>query len=289
MRFLARAFVATGRARYRDAFTRALDHVLAAQYPNGGWPQSDPPGKGYARYITFNDNTMVNLLELARDVARSDDFRFVDRARREAADRAFAAGVACILKCQVRVDGRLTAWCAQHDETTLEPRGARIVRAAVAQRHGERGHPDAADEPGGPGPGRRPGGPRGARWYEDAKLTGIRQVVVDGDKKIVPDRAAPPLWARFYEIGTNRPFFCGRDGVKKDDLAEIEAERRNGYAWYGEWGRRVLTRYARWEKETSLRWTGEAPTGRLVAVRDSESPPSSRAYPGGPPPCYATG
>ena len=52
---------------------------LAAQYPNGGWPQSYPPGKGYARHITFNDNTMVNLLELVRDVARSDAFRFVDR------------------------------------------------------------------------------------------------------------------------------------------------------------------------------------------------------------------
>ncbi len=72
-------------------------------------------------------------------------------------------------------------------------------------------------------------------------------MVIDGDKKIVPDRGAPPLWARFYEISTNRPFFCGRDGVKKDSLAAIEAERRNGYAWYGEWGRRVLERYARWE------------------------------------------
>jgi len=35
--------------------------------------------------------------------------------------------------------------------------------------------------------------------------------------------------------------------VKKYNLAAIEAERRNGYAWYGEWGRRVLEWYARWE------------------------------------------
>ena len=70
MRFLAHAFVVTGRAPYRDAFLKALDHVLAAQYPDGGWPQTYPPGKGYPRYITFNDNTVVNLLELVRDVAR---------------------------------------------------------------------------------------------------------------------------------------------------------------------------------------------------------------------------
>jgi hypothetical protein len=39
--------------------------------------------------------------------------------------------------------------------------------------------------------------------------------------------------------------------VKKDNLAAIEAERRNGYAWYGEWGRRVLALYGRWEDERS--------------------------------------
>jgi pectate lyase len=251
MRFLARAFVVTGRTRYRDAFLKALDHVLAAQYPGGGWPQSDPPGKGYPRYITFNDNTVVNLLELVRDVARSDGFRFVDRPRREAADRAFAKGIDCILKCQVRVDGRLTVWCAQHDETTLEPRGARTYELPSLSGSESAGVLLLLMSVEDPSPDVGRAVRAGARWFEDSQLNGIRQVVVNGDKKIVPDPGAPPLWARFYEIGTNRPFFCGRDGVKKYDMAQIEAERRNGYAWYGDWGRRVLERYARWEKERS--------------------------------------
>ena len=251
MRFLARAFVATNRAPYRDAFTRALDHVLAAQYPGGGWPQSAPPGKGYARHITFNDDTMVNLLELVRDVSRSDGFRLVDRPRREAAGRAFEAAIACILKCQVRVDGRLTAWCAQHDEATLEPRGARSYELPSLSGGESAGILMLLMSLEKPSPDVCRAVRAGARWYEDAQLVGIRQVVGDGDKKIVSDPAAPPLWARFYEIGTNRPFFCGRDGVKKASLAEVEPERRNGYAWYGEWGRRVLERYARWEKEHS--------------------------------------
>jgi PelA/Pel-15E family pectate lyase len=88
----------------------------------------------------------------------------------------------------------------------------------------------------------------GAAWYEAVKLTGIRQEVRDRNKVIVRDPAAPPLWARFYEIDTNRPFFCGRDGVKKYDIAEIEAERRNGYAWYGTWGKNVADEYATWKK-----------------------------------------
>jgi pectate lyase len=86
----------------------------------------------------------------------------------------------------------------------------------------------------------------GVRWFEAVKLAGIRQVSVNGDKKIVPDKSAPPLWARFYEIGTNRPIFCDRDGVIRDDLAAIGHERRNGYAWYGSWGEALPRRYARW-------------------------------------------
>lgn len=49
---------------------------------------------------------------------------------------------------------------------------------------------------------------------------------------VVEDPSAPPIWARFYEIGTNRPFFCGREGIKKYSLADIEHERRVGYSWY---------------------------------------------------------
>ena len=100
-----------------------------------------------------------------------------------------------------------------------------------------------------PGPDVKRAVVAGARWFEDKKLTGIRQVTVDGDKVIKADPDAPPLWARFYEIETGRPFFCGRDGVKKYQLSEIDPERRNGYAWYGEWGRKVGSQYAKWEKK----------------------------------------
>jgi hypothetical protein len=82
LRFLARAFHATNDESYRDAFLRGLDYVLDGQYPNGGWPQSSPPGDGYPRHITFNDNTMVRLLEFVREVARDDRYAFVDGDRR---------------------------------------------------------------------------------------------------------------------------------------------------------------------------------------------------------------
>jgi PelA/Pel-15E family pectate lyase len=88
-----------------------------------------------------------------------------------------------------------------------------------------------------------------AEWFESVKITGIRQMTVNGDKTIVKDPTAPPLWARFYEIGTNRPIFSGRDGVKKYDMTQIEHERRNGYAWYGAWPAGIARVYAAWKQK----------------------------------------
>ncbi len=194
---------------------------------------------------------MVNILELVRDVSRSEAFRFVDEPRRTACGRAFEAGIHCILQCQVKVGGRPTVWCAQHDEKTLEPRGARTYELPSLSGMESAGILLLLMSLEDPGPETVQAVHAGVRWFESSKLTGIRQRMINGNKVIVPDPNAPPLWARFYEIDTNRPFFCGRDGVKKYDLAEIEAERRNGYAWYGPWGSRVAAQYARWKERTS--------------------------------------
>ena len=247
VRFLARAFRATGRPEYGNAVLKAIDQILEAQYPTGGWPQSHPPGKQYHRHITFNDGTMVHLMDLLREVASSDRFGFVDDARKTAARKAFDAGVACILKCQVVVGGEKTVWCAQHDEVTLAPRPARtfeLVSLSGSESAGILTLLMSLDKP---SPAVIEAVESGTRWFDAVKLTGIRQTQAGGDKVIVTDKDAPPLWARFYEIGTNRPIFAGRDGVKTYDMAEIEPERRNGYSWYGNWGAGVAERSARWK------------------------------------------
>jgi PelA/Pel-15E family pectate lyase len=92
-------------------------------------------------------------------------------------------------------------------------------------------------------------------WFQSVKLPGIRVVQqpdANGpkgfDRKVVQDPAAPPMWARFYEIGTNRPIFADRDGVPKRSLAEIGYERRNGYAWLGYWPAALLEQdYPKWK------------------------------------------
>lgn len=249
LRLLARAFNATENDGFCNAFLKGLRHVLDAQYDNGGWPQyAPPPERSYHRHVTFNDHSMVRLLEFVRDVAEAKDFNFVDPELREACRRAYARGIDCILESQIRVEGRLTVWCAQHDATTLEPRPARsyeLVSLSGAESAGVLRFLMGIEDP---SPEAIRAVHAGVAWFESAAIEGVRVTRVDGDKRVIDDPDAKPLWARFYDIETNRPIFSGRDGIKKFALAEIEAERRNGYAWYGSWGAPVLADYDRWTK-----------------------------------------
>lgn len=256
--YLARVYTATNPKpeRLKEAFLKGFDYLLAAQYPNGGWPQYYPLRKGYYTHITYNDNAMIGVMTLLRDVARNQrDYSFVDDGRRTRAEKAVAKGLDCILKSQVVVDGKPTVWCAQHDEKTLAPTSARAYELASLSGSESVGivrYLMAIEKPG-PDVVRAIEG--AVAWLEAVRLTGIKVVQKEDrkapkgtDRVVVPDASAPPLWARFYEIGTNRPFFCDRDGIKKYKLSEIGYERRNGYAWLGNWAESLLTEeYPAWK------------------------------------------
>ena len=254
LRFLARSFQVRREHDIKEAFLRGLDHILNAQYTNGGWPQfSPPPTSTYHRHITFNDDTMRRLLEFVRDVAQRNDFDFVDAERRRRAEVAFDRGIACILACQIKVDGKLTAWCAQHDAITLEPRPGRtfeLVSLSGAESAGILVLLMTIHEPSDPV---KRAVESAAEWYRSVQLHDLRVLDEKEGIRTVEDSKASPSWARFYEIGSNRPIFAGRDGQKKFALAEIEAERRNGYAWYGRWGEAVAREFALWKRHQRQR------------------------------------
>lgn len=256
LRFLARHVQATGDAASRAAFERGYDYILRAQYPNGGWPQSHPPGNGYPRHITFNDDAMVRLLQFLRESATAPAYAFLDADRRAKARRAFDLGIQCILQCQIRVDGRRTAWCAQHDERDFSPRPARAYELASLSGSESAGIVRLLMSLEPPSPEVIEAVEGAVTWFRAAALKGIRVVEVKDpaapggrDRRVVSDPDAPPLWARFYELGSNRPLFCDRDGVPKRALADIGHERRNGYAWLGSWPDDLLNRdYPAWKK-----------------------------------------
>lgn len=261
MEFLARVIQATGAEQYRAAFDRGLDYLFAAQYPNGGWPQFWPlRGDEYYSRITYNDDAMIQVMELLDDVASGKEpYAFVDANRRAQAVKSVARGLDCILKTQVVQDGKLTAWCAQHDEHTLEPAWARayeppslsggetvgIVRYLMSIRQ--------------PSPEVIAAIEGAITWLSDVAMHGVRLESIRHDddrveRTLVADEQAPPLWARFYELGTNRPLYLDRDSVFRYDFSEIGHERRSGYSYHGTWAATLLTKdYPRWRAQIEQR------------------------------------
>ena len=71
MKFLARMYNKTKTEAYKESFNRGLKFILDAQYENGGWPMFCPLRKGYYTHITFNDNAIVNILEMLRDIGKN--------------------------------------------------------------------------------------------------------------------------------------------------------------------------------------------------------------------------
>jgi PelA/Pel-15E family pectate lyase len=259
LRYLAQVVTATQDADLRAAFERGFDYLLAAQYESGGWPQYFPLRPGYYTHITYNDNATVNVLTLLRETVQAKaPFAFVDEARRAKAAAAVQKAVACILRTQVKQDGKLTAWCAQHDETTFAPAPARNFEPVSLSGAESVGLAKFLMTVETPSPEIIAAVEGAAAWFGAVKIAGLRTENFTGadgkrDRRAVADPAAPPLWARFYELGTNRPIYIGRDKVIRYDLNEIEQERRAGYVYLGDWPADFLAKdYPRWRVKNKL-------------------------------------
>ena len=227
IRYLLRYHAKNKDAASLDAAKRGLEWVLSSQLANGGWPQFPARTSGYWTQITFNDNAMRNVLALMRDAAKGEgDFSVLDAGMRDRCASALKRGIACVLACQIKVDGKPTVWCQQHDRETLAPTNGRAYELAsfcsqesavlvVFLMSLDEQTPEicASIE-------------AAAEWFRKTRL---------------PDGK----WARFYDLAECRPFFCDRSGVPKRSIDEIERERRTGYAWFGTKPEKVLKKLAK--------------------------------------------
>lgn len=216
----------------RAACDRALEKMLEAQYPNGAWPQRydgrprDPgdfpvrravvpaswprewPKADYRQAYTLNDGTLRDCVGVMFDAfRRRGDARYRDAACR--------AGEFLIL---AQLPQPQAAWAQQYDRA-MQPSWARAFEPPAVTA---------------------------------GESVGAVRTLVDifhatGDRKYLApipaaidwwrrSEIAPGRWARFYELGTNRPIYGDRDGRIRYRLYEISPERRTGYGWEGEFG-----------------------------------------------------
>ncbi|PIF29949.1 pectinesterase [Flavobacterium sp. 9] len=254
MLFMSRMYAQVKDERYKESFLKGLNYLLEAQYKNGGWPQFYPLKKGYYTHITYNDDSMVNILNVLKQVSEETGFYSIKPSKEivEKSKKAFDKGVDCILKTQYKQNGILTVWCAQHDEVTLAPANARAFELASLSGYESAKIVLLLMSIEKPSPEIITAIKSAQIWFEKTKITNLeeKRVLNDAgkivDKKMIVTQNAAPIWARFMDLDTNEPFFCDRDGIKKKSLAEIGSERRNGYSWYTDAPKEVLKKYAAW-------------------------------------------
>ena len=208
---------------------------------------------------------MVGIMNLLLAIQeKAPHFRWLARERRASLRQALDKAIDATLKCQIRVGGKKTAWCQQHDHETFEPVKARTYELPSITAQESVGVLRFLMRLSSPTEEMRNAIESGVAWLDGAKIEGIRvktisidpvhfeQFTAKIDRIVIPDNQAPPVWARFYEIQTNRPFFCNRDGTKVYRLSDVHLERRAGYAWYGRWPAGLLAEtYPAWKKRVS--------------------------------------
>jgi len=234
---------------YRQGAERGVRYLLAAQFPNGGWPQVWPLQGGYHDAITMNDNAVTDVAELMGAVARGvDGLGVLPAALKAEAAVAEKRAVQILLATQIRIDGKPALWAQQHDALTLAPTSARNYEPP-ALSSGESAHalgylmslPQ-------PSPAVVQAVRSGVDMLRSLAVRDRAWVKVDEaqGRRLVVQPGAGPLWARFYDVKTLKPVFGDRDKSLHDDVNDISLERRNGYNWWGTGPAKVLAAYDAW-------------------------------------------
>lgn len=255
---LIQAFNATKNRDYRIAAEKGIDYLLAAQYDNGGFPQYYPNKSLYRAEITYNDNAMINALIVLDNIAKAKKgFEEVAPHYKTKAQKAVSKGISCILKTQIIQNGQPSIWAAQYNEKSLTPAQARkfepaslstsesvaIVRFLMTQ--------DATAEI-------QNAVIHAIAWFQQNDIEGYRFDRVLNNKtrayerKLITDNQSV-IWARFYDLNDNRPLFGDRDNSVKYNFEELSEERKNGYAWFGNWPEKLIQKdYPKWKKHHQI-------------------------------------
>lgn len=265
--------------RIREARDYGLAKLLAAQRPNGGWPQrwngkpvdasthpvkpaSFPaewprthPKVNYYEHYTLNDNThrdcVMTLLEAAKRLGKPE--------YRAAALRGGEFLIAA------QLPEPQPGWAQQYNPQ-MEPAWARAFEPpSVCSNEGvgamrllvelyiETGEEKFLAPL-----------PRAIAWYRRSEI-------------------APGTWARMYELGTNKPIFGDRDGKYYYRVEDLSPERQTGYSWKGSYGVPAVIAFyeqvksAGREAMMAKRKAAETPTEKQRASRAKALEPRVRA------------
>lgn len=187
-----------------SAAQRAIAMMIQTQLDSGGWPHQYPRQGNYHDYATYNDNGINDCIRVMTDARHYyTDNKAIEKSLREAARFVVTS----------QLPPPQPGWAQQYNEF-MQPAWARSfeppsVCPSVTLRNintlidlylvlGDRSLLEPI--------------PDSLRW--------LREIRMDNGK-----------WARFVELGTNKPLYYDRGRIRVDSIDELHIERRRGYAY----------------------------------------------------------
>ncbi|MBR9911474.1 MAG: pectate lyase [Gammaproteobacteria bacterium] len=252
IRLLAEAYRDTPTAAVAQGLQRALQLLLDAQFPNGGWPQTFPLAGSYHDWTTYNDGVIANMLNLYQDILADPD-RFAADDQLQARVRAsLEAGVENVLADQRTVSADSAGWGQQHDPLTHQLRPARAFEMAALATMESADLLRALMRIEQPSDALQTAIRRGILWLQQTRLDGRRwQRYPDRASSLVADPGAAPLWPRMIDATSGAALFGDRDGSIHTQVGAISIERQLEYAWYHSSPAKALDDYSRWQANNS--------------------------------------
>jgi len=271
IRYLSKVQTAqtTDQAKFRASILKGLNYLLAAQTPNWGWPQVYPLNGDYHDAITLNDDAMLNVIKLMREVGTSSnsDFAFVDTPTRNKCAAAAGNGTSWLLANQVLVNGKRTVWGQQHDALTNAPTQARAYEmASLTSQESAKivnflmslPNPDAAT---------REAVYAAADFFKATQINGKAW-----SSGVLVSDSSKNAWSRYYDLSVYNPSattlaargrmlfgdFADRHGSAASvyglifgSTASVSAERLTGYAQYNTTAQATLSTFATWSTKNA--------------------------------------
>jgi PelA/Pel-15E family pectate lyase len=192
-----------------EAIRSGLRYMRMSQGPAGGWPQVYPARGTYADAYTFNDGVTNAAVKVMLQAHRAYGSADLLASARRAGD--------FILKSQLPEPQ--PGWAQQYDRRDLRPAPARAFEPAAIDSAITAGNVATLIE-----------------LYAETGETRFLQPIPAAVAWLERSAIAPDRWARFYEIGTNRPMYPARNGSIHYELRELSDTDQEKYAYQGTFG-----------------------------------------------------
>ena len=253
---LINSYQQTKNTSYLKAAEKGIAYLLEMQYENGGFPQYYPNKSSYRKQITYNDNAMINALNVLYNTAEGKKgFEVVDEKLKIQSKLAVQKGVDCILKTQILQKGMPTIWGDQYNEITLVPEKARAFEpVSLASAESVNIVKFLMLQPVTPEIERAV--KSAIQWFKQNKIEGYSYEVTKENgktlRKLTPEKNSV-IWSRFYDVNDNRSLFGDRDGSIKYNYNDVSEERKNGYSWYVDSPQKLIDKeFPKWLEKNKL-------------------------------------